>query len=141
VTRRTPIIALGAAAAIVIAILGLAVSPFLHHEHSAVQTTVVDAQLSPSQLDEITTIATIAATRALACHPPSPTPPSPTGKPRGWCGGFTLTREEPACAAATRCQVDLIGVFTSPDTSTVIALTVTMQPSTAGAWQATAVNS
>lgn len=128
-------LAILAVTAAVIVVVAIAVSPLLHHERPTAVRQVTDVHLpSPLVDDEIVPLATLAATRAVGCQPPHKT------SPRGWCGRFTVTRFETVCRTAARCQVDLIGAFTSADASTPIALTVTVEQH-AGRWWVSAVSS
>lgn len=126
-TRRRLTILAGIAAVIVV--VALAVSPFLHHDHTTPANPFTDSRhASPSVTRQVTTLATVAATRALACQPASATRPLASSRNRrGRCGRFTATRLETDCRAQNSCQVEAIGTFTAPDTSTVISLTVAVQ--------------
>jgi hypothetical protein len=138
--RRLAVLAVLAAATAVIA--GL-VSPFLHHDRAAHTTPVTDQRRpAPPAVSETAAVATIAARRALACQPPGARAGRASGDgSRGWCGRFTLTRRQSSCTTSSRCQVELIGRFATPDTTTIIALTVTVQRNDAGGWRAVAVSS
>jgi hypothetical protein len=136
-----------AGAALVVAVIAAAVSPFLHHGRPVGPVPVGRGQgLGLPVPAEVTPVAATAAVRALACQPLVPAPhPSPAGigadAPAGWCGRLTITRSQANCATAIdSCQVELIGTLTAPDASTVLALRVIVQSSGAG-WQAAAVSS
>jgi hypothetical protein len=136
-------LALLAGAVLVTATLAVAVSPFLHHSALAQRTPVID-QLSAASpaVSEITVVAALAAKRALACQRLNATSPRPLGEgPHRWCGRFTVTRSQSICATASRCQAELIGTFTTPDTTALIAVIVTEWRSGADGWRVVAVSS
>jgi hypothetical protein len=138
-TRR-PLTVLAAAATLVV-LLGFAASPFLHHHRATPRAAVTDTRpATPLKVRGITTLATVAATRALACHPTTPTAPPTPPTHGGWCGSLTLTREQAQCPTAMRCHVELLGTVTSPEVSSVVALTVTVEQH-GHRWLVTAVSS
>jgi hypothetical protein len=138
-TRNHAVIA---GAASIILVVAVAVFPSVHHDRATAPRSVNYQQMpSPAMVDEITTVATVAARRALACHPPGRTAPPAERPQHAWCGRFTSTREQTACSNPSRCQVELIGTFTSTDASTVVAMTVEVRRTAAGGWQIVGVSS
>jgi hypothetical protein len=126
--------------ALVTAVLAIAVHPLLHHRDAATQlprVSQIELRATPVA-GEITTVATATAQRALACTASPPSSPGPS-RP-AVCGRLVVTRSQTVCPSEVRCQAELIGTLTTPATTTVVALTVTLQRDTSG-WRATAASS
>jgi hypothetical protein len=82
----------------------------------------------------VLTIATTAATKALACRS------TPTPRASVDCGTLHLTRRQTSCPTDTRCQVQLVGILRTRAVDVPVSLTVTLLTAN-GQWHAVEVAS
>jgi hypothetical protein len=113
--RHTAILA---GAVVTVAGLAVVARPLIPHPTTPSSRPVSAA--TPTVPASVLTIATTAATGALAC----PSTPTPTVSVD--CGTLHLTRSQNSCPTDARCQVQLVGILHTRAVDVPVALTVTL---------------